>query len=201
MSHWPAGGRRPPATENASFPAPFPPGGTSNRGAAAPLIGRFKGKGSLGKGGRFPLSGGNVERSETKGVGTIRNPPFPKRLFGDFLSAQKVTRPQAKHPLTVQNLIRRPGEADSPCQGEMPRRGRGGRDHRALREEERTDGKHTRGRPHGAAPTKDRILPHGRTLWGQPFRPANKFLAKREAAPWAASAFFFSFPGWFPPPA
>ena len=72
------------------------PGGTSNRGAAAPLIGRFKGKGSLGKGGRFPLSGGNVERSETKGVGTIRNPPFPKRFFGDFLSAQKVTRPQAK---------------------------------------------------------------------------------------------------------
>ena len=48
--------------------------------------------GEFHKGGRFPLSGGNVERSETKGVGTIRNPPFPKRLFGDFLSAQKVTR-------------------------------------------------------------------------------------------------------------
>ena len=48
--------------------------------------------------GHLPLSGGNVERSETKGVGIIRNPPFPKRLFGDFLSAQKVTRPQAKLP-------------------------------------------------------------------------------------------------------
>ena len=39
-----------------------------------PPFGRFKGKGSLGKGGRFPLSGGNVERSETKEIGTIRNP-------------------------------------------------------------------------------------------------------------------------------
>ena len=77
--------------------------------ARGPPFGRFKGKGSLGKGGRFPLSGGNVERSETKGVGPIRNPPFPKRLFGDFLSVQKVTRPQAKYPLTVQNLLLRAG--------------------------------------------------------------------------------------------
>ena len=36
-----------------------PPGGTSNRGAAAPLIGRLKGKGYLGEGGN-------------------RNPPSPR---------------------------------------------------------------------------------------------------------------------------
>ena len=55
-----------------------PPGGTSNRGAEAPLIGRFKGIGYLGEGGN-------------------RNPPSPRQLFGDFLSAQKVTRPGAKY--------------------------------------------------------------------------------------------------------
>ena len=113
--HRPAGGHTgPPLQENASLSTPFSPGGTSNRGAAAPLIGRFKERGVQRGEGRFPLSGGNVERSETKGVGTIRNPPFPKRLFGDFLSAQKVTRPQAKHPLTVQNLIRRADETSAP---------------------------------------------------------------------------------------
>ena len=74
---------------------------TLRRRGPRPPFGRFKGKGFQRRGGRFPLSGGNVERSETKGGGTIRNPPFPKRLFGDFLSAQKVTRPQAKYPLTV----------------------------------------------------------------------------------------------------
>ena len=62
------------------------PYGNASFSGVRPPLGEFH------KGGRFPLSGGNVERSETKGVGTIRNPPFPKRLFGDFLSAQKVTR-------------------------------------------------------------------------------------------------------------
>ena len=38
-----------------------------------PFRGAFP-SGEFHKGGRFPLSGGNVERSETKGVGTIRNP-------------------------------------------------------------------------------------------------------------------------------
>ena len=75
--------------------------------ARGPPFGRFKGKGSLEKGGRFPLSGGNVERSETKGVGTIRNPPFPKRLFGDFLSAQKVTRRRSGEiPILFEGIFR-----------------------------------------------------------------------------------------------
>ncbi len=70
-------------TCSASFPLDLaghrqPPGGTSNRGAEAPLIGRFKGMGYLGEGGN-------------------RNPPSPRQLFGNFLSAQKVTRPEAKH--------------------------------------------------------------------------------------------------------
>ena len=42
-------------------------------------FGRFKGMGSLREGGN-------------------RNPPSLRQLFGDFLSAQKVTRPEAKHP-------------------------------------------------------------------------------------------------------
>ena len=42
---------------------------TLRRRGPRPPFGRFKEKGFLGKGGRFPLSGGNVERSETKGVG------------------------------------------------------------------------------------------------------------------------------------
>ena len=92
------------------FRGASPPGGIPQRGPRPPF-GRFKGRGFQRREGRFPLSGGNVERSETKGVGPIRNPPFPKRLFGDFLSAQKVTRPQAKHPLNateVSPLRRRP---------------------------------------------------------------------------------------------
>ena len=32
------------------------------------------------------------------GEGGNRNPPSPRQFFGDFLSAQKVTRPEAKHP-------------------------------------------------------------------------------------------------------
>ena len=56
-----------------------PPGGTSNRGAEAPLVGRFKGMGFLREGGN-------------------RNPPSLRRPFGDFLAAQKVTRPGAKYP-------------------------------------------------------------------------------------------------------
>ena len=48
-------------------------GGGSKAGAAAPGLGRFKGKGFLREGGN-------------------RNPPSLKRLFGDFLAAQKVTR-------------------------------------------------------------------------------------------------------------
>ena len=53
-----------------------PPWGNSTKGARRPPFGRFKGKGFQRRGGRFPLSGGNVERSETKRVGTIRNPPL-----------------------------------------------------------------------------------------------------------------------------
>ena len=48
-------------------------GGGSKAGAAAPGLGRFKGKGFLREGGN-------------------RNPPSLKRLFGDFLAGQKVTR-------------------------------------------------------------------------------------------------------------
>ena len=51
-----------------------PIGGT----AVPPVLGRFKGMGYLGEGGN-------------------RNPPSPRQLFGDFLSAQKVTRPGAKY--------------------------------------------------------------------------------------------------------
>ena len=53
-------------------------------------VGRFKGMGYLGEGGN-------------------RNPPSPRQLFGNFLSAQKVTRPGAKYPFYVQfsNRIRR----------------------------------------------------------------------------------------------
>ena len=71
---------------SANFPLDLPghcqpPGGTSNRGGEAPLIGRFKEIGYLGEGGN-------------------RNPPSPRRFFGDFLSAQKVTRPGGRnHPL------------------------------------------------------------------------------------------------------
>ncbi len=61
------------------------PGGTSNRGAAAPLIGRFKGMGYLGE-----------EEN--------RNSPSPRQLFGDFYTAEtfcfggvKVTRPGAEY--------------------------------------------------------------------------------------------------------
>ena len=55
-----------------------------------------------GSRGRLPLSGGDVERSETEGVGTggmeaggSAEPPIapaPWRFFGDFLGVQKVTR-------------------------------------------------------------------------------------------------------------
>ena len=45
-------------------------------------VGRFKGMGYLGEGGN-------------------RNPPSPRQFFGNFLSAQKVTRPQAKYPLSI----------------------------------------------------------------------------------------------------
>ena len=48
-------------------------------GPRPPCVGRFKGMGYLGEGGN-------------------RNPPSPRQFFGDFLSAQKVTRPEAKHP-------------------------------------------------------------------------------------------------------
>ena len=44
-------------------------------------VGRFKGMGYLGEGGN-------------------RNPPSPRQFFGNFLSAQKVTRPGAKHPFS-----------------------------------------------------------------------------------------------------
>ena len=50
-----------------------PGGAGSKAGAEAPGLGRFKGM-------RFLREGGN------------RNPPSLKRLFGDFLAAQKVTR-------------------------------------------------------------------------------------------------------------
>ena len=43
-------------------------------------VDRFKGMGYLGEGGN-------------------RNPPSPRQFFGNFLSAQKVTRPEAKYPL------------------------------------------------------------------------------------------------------
>ena len=53
---------------------------------------------------------------------------------------------------------RRPGEADSPCQGEMPRRGRGGRDHRSLRKCVE---------PYGRAATW--VRPSPRRTGGRPF--------------------------------
>ena len=85
-----------------------PPGGTSNRGAAAPLIGRFKGMGFLREGGN-------------------RNPPSLRQLFGDFLAAQKVTRPQAKHLFYIKfsNTTRRADEADSSLSGGNGRRPKG----------------------------------------------------------------------------
>ena len=55
------------------------PPGVHPIGGRGPLIGRFKGMGYLGEGGN-------------------RNPPSSRQLFGNFLSAQKVTRPGAKHP-------------------------------------------------------------------------------------------------------
>ena len=70
--------RRPQAHSGARALRLPSPGGTSNRGRG-PLISRFKGMGYLGEGGN-------------------RNPPSPRQLFGDFLSAQKVTRPEAKYP-------------------------------------------------------------------------------------------------------
>ena len=61
-------------TEGATTgPASCALGGGSKAGAAAPGLGRFKGKGFL------------------REVGN-RNPPSLKRLFGDFLAGQKVTR-------------------------------------------------------------------------------------------------------------
>ena len=83
--HTPAPGPYPLAVSSTAgpfrhrtFQVTVPQGGTSNRGAEAPLIGRFKGMRYLGEGGN-------------------RNPPSPRQLFGNFLSAQKVTRPGAKH--------------------------------------------------------------------------------------------------------
>ena len=54
-------------------PAPRPGGWIQGGGPQAPGLGRFKGKGFLREGGN-------------------RNPPSLKRLFGDFLAGQKVTR-------------------------------------------------------------------------------------------------------------
>ena len=59
----------------------LPTGQGERSGAFEDEIGRFKGMGYLGEGGRLPLSGGDVERSETKGVGTIEI-PLP---LGDLL--------------------------------------------------------------------------------------------------------------------
>ena len=61
--------------------------------------------------GRLPLSGGDVERSETEGVGIIGP-------YGG--SANLFRRAHTVRPYGVgADLVRRADEADSPCQGEM----------------------------------------------------------------------------------
>ena len=73
--------------------------------ARGPPFGRFKGKGSLGKGGRFPLSGGNVERSETKGVGIIG--PYGGSCFvaPDDSAGAAAARPKIPNSFVVESSL------------------------------------------------------------------------------------------------
>ena len=105
-------------TTETRTPVPLSRGLDPRRGPQAPGLGRFKGM-------RFLREGGN------------RNPPSLKRLFGDFLAGQKVTRgpgpgrsrrwqvcrrfaPRARR--ARQNFTADPGSAvpSPPCRGEGP---------------------------------------------------------------------------------